>query len=231
MASLFAPATAGLTYQATLYAGDIRQPWKSVHGFAITAARLAAHQKLILYCREDEVFELMAKLNDLLERPENLNQVFERLENLEREHRQKLARLIGPESQPVFENKADQLLEDVEQFTAGSAKSTLTSRLKEISSLHDPAAKIPGLLEMLDRLQVWLAALEKVKARGFHVVVCDRYRQPDRPAVEARRNEPIWCDGQPTTLPAGFLQPAKHHLTLWAYLVARSDQGQATIWN
>lgn len=230
-ASLFAPTTEGLTCQATLYTGDIRQPWKSVHGFAITAARLAAYQKLRLHCREDEVFELMAKLNHLLEYPENLNRVVEWLELLEREHRQRLAQLIALESQSASENEVDPLLEDVEQFTAESAQPTVVSPLKEALFRHDPQAKIPGLLEMLNQLQVWLTALEKIKHCGFHVIAYDRHRQLARPALEAQRNEPIWWNGQPTTLPAGFLQPAKHHLTLWAYLVARSDQGQSTIWN
>lgn len=97
--SLFAPATEGLTCQATLCAGDTCQPWKSVYGFAITAARLAAYQKLKLYCREDEVFELMARLNHLLEYPENLNRVFEWLKLLEREYHRRLAPLVALESQ------------------------------------------------------------------------------------------------------------------------------------
>lgn len=227
--SLFAPSTEDLA-QATLYAGDIHQPWKSVNGFAVAAARLAAFQKLRLHCREDEVFELIAMLNNLLEHPATLNRAFEGLELFEQEHRQKLTRLVAAKEEQVSGNKVGPLLDDVARFNSGVAQLTVASPLKETCG-YDPAAKIPDLLEVLDRLQKWLAALEKVKHSGFHVIVYDRHRQPDRPALEARRNEPIWQDGQSFSLPAGFLLPAKHHLTLWAYLVTRSDQGQATVWN
>lgn len=226
--SLFAPNTEELA-QATLYAGDIRQPWKSVNGFAVTAARLAAFQKLRLHCREDEIFELIAMLNNLLEHPETLNRACEWLELFEREHRQKLTQLVAAKEESVSGNKVGPLLDDVARFNSRLARLTVVP-LKEALG-HDLAAKVSGLLEVLDRLQKWLAALEKVKHSGFHVIVYDRHRQPDRPALEARRNEPIWQDGQPFSLPAGFLLPAKHHLTLWAYLVMRSDQGQATVWN
>lgn len=76
-----------------------------------------------------------------------------------------------------------------------------------------------------------MAALAAVKDRGFRVVVFNRRRQPQRPALEAQRYRPIIHDGQPTGLNAGFLLPDSHHLTLWAYQLQRNDQGQSVIWN
>lgn len=228
--SLFNPATARPRYEATLHVDDIRQPWKSVNGFSVAAARLAAHQQLILHCREDEVLELMAKLNELLESPQVLQQACEWLHFLERQARQKVAGLIALKEQPLTDHDIDRLLEDIGEFLAESAEPT-TTRLKEALAPNHPVSEIAGSIRVLFRLQVWLAALKRVKNQGFRVIVCDRYRHPDRPALEARRNEPIWQDGQLTPLPAGFLQPPKYHLTLWAYLLVRSGSRQSRIWN
>lgn len=217
--------------QATLTAGDIRQPWKSVYGFATTAARLAANQPLTLHSREDELFALVAGLNELVARPEVLNRAFEMLKKLEDETLQKLARLVQLEDQPVDINEAPDLIAQAEQWVNGTSPDNTADRLAEILAPDQPTAEIAGLRTMAARLQRLISALEAVKDQGFHVVVFDRRRQPARPAVEARRNEPIHRDGEPTALPAGFLQPLTYHATLWSYVVARSDRGQSTIWN
>jgi hypothetical protein len=229
--SMFTLATWDHAHQATINAGDIRCPWKSVYGFALIAAQLAANQALVLHCREDEAFDLMAKLNALLKRPEVLSRTYKLLKTLEQETRQKLARLTEMEEQPLTESEIPGLLEDTEQILVESSERTVASRLESILSPNKPVEEITGLSKMLVRLRVWISALKKIKDQGMHVVVYDRRRQPYRPALKARRNEPILQDGKQSTLTAGFLLPAKYHLTLWAYLVVRSDDGQSTIWN
>jgi hypothetical protein len=230
-ASLFAPASETPSHEAILQVDDIRQPWKSVNGFSVSAARLAACQRLILYCREDEALELIAGLNNLIASPDALNQAFERLHFLERQTRQRVAGLIALKDQPLTEHDIDRLLEDIGEFLAKSAVPTLAGQLKEALAPNHPVSEMGGSVRMLFRLQVWLAALKRVKNEGFHVIVYDRYRRPDRPALEARRNEPILQNGPLTALLAGFLQPPRYHLTLWAYLVVRSGSSQSRIWN
>ena len=71
-ASLFAPLTFDdweRPNQPTFCASDLTDPWRSVYGFPLLAAQLAANQKLLLFCREDEVFGLLTKLNTLLACP------------------------------------------------------------------------------------------------------------------------------------------------------------------
>jgi hypothetical protein len=230
-ASLF--TSTGWMHQGllTLYTGDIRRPWQSVFGFPMTVAYLAARQALILSSREDEVFDLVGQLNDLIGRPEVLNRVYTMLKKLEEETRHKLGRLVALEEESIAAGETETLLEAVEQFLAESKMERPAGRLAEILSPDKPAGEINGLRNILTRLQNLIPALEMVKDQGFHVVVDDRQRQPDRPALEARRHEPILLDGKPSSLAAGFLQPAKSHLTLWNYLVVRSDHGQAMAWN
>ncbi len=229
--SLLKPANWTDTNQSLMSAGDIRHPWKSVYGFATSAARLAANQGLILHCREDEVFDLLTELNELLGQPEVLNRASTMLRELEVEKLQKLARLVNIQEQPVSASEATALVEQMEWFLVKSAEETVANRLAETISPHQPADEISGLRKMVSRLQTLMSGLEKVKDHGIHVVIQDRRRQPARPALEARRNEPIFSDTQPKALPAGFLLPTRHHATLWAYVVVRSDKGQSTIWN
>ena len=112
-----------------------------------------------------------------------------------------------------------------------TSEKTKTGGLDQIIVPNNPVHEIVGLEQMRARLEEWLPALDRVKEQGFHVVALDRRRQPYRPALEMRRNEFILLDGDPTTLEAGFLQPIRYHLTLWAYQVVRCDKGQSTIWN
>ena len=70
---------------AIILTGDIRHPWKSVYGFSMIAAQLAAGQPLLLHSREDEVFDLLAKLNELLGDPDSLDQAHKLLKKLEQE--------------------------------------------------------------------------------------------------------------------------------------------------
>ncbi len=219
------------TSLVTIAAGDIRHPWKSVFGFATTAARLAANQALALHCREDELFELMAGLNELLAQPEVLNRASAMLRELEEKTLQKLVRLVQLEEQPVASTEVADIIDQVEQLVNGTSPESVPERLAGTLTPNQPTAEIAGLRTMAARLQTLISALEVVKDQGFHVVVYNRRRQPIRPAVEARRNDPIVRDGEPTALPAGFLQPLTYHATLWVYLIARSDRGQSTIWN
>ncbi len=112
--SIFAPTTWNDKIHATIYTNDINNPWKSVYGFPVTAARLATNQKLVLHCREDEIFELIAKLNNLLTNPENLNQIYNLLKILEQATCQKMVRLLDLEK-PISQNELFRLLEQVEQ--------------------------------------------------------------------------------------------------------------------
>lgn len=216
------------TEQHTLYVGDIYHPWHSAHGFAVTAARLAAGQSLILNCREDEVFDLMARLNALLARPEAIERACSLLAELEQQAFQKLRRLLDLEDQPISEAETTELIESLEQLLA---EPTIADRLEESLASNQAVEEIIGLRKMLARLQVLIPALEKVKGSGFHVVVRDRRRQHVRPGLETRRTEIIDNKGTGDNLPAGFLLPAAHHLTLWNYLVVRSDGDQSAVWN
>lgn len=217
----------------TLYAGDVYHPWHSVHGFAFTAARLAAGQELLLSCREDEVFELMARLNALLARPEVIERALYMLVELEQQTFQKLRLLLELEDRPISQAETEELVESVEQLLAQPFEPVSTGdRLEEMVAPNQVTDEIAGLRTMLGRLQVLIPALERVKESGFHVVVLDRRRQPAQPALETRRNELIQNNGGPTgDVPGGFLLPARYHLTLWNYLVARNDGGQSAVWN
>jgi hypothetical protein len=217
--------------RATIYAGDVRQPWKAVYGFATTAARLATGQELVLHCREDEIVELMEGLNELLESPESLNQACEMLKRLQQQSEQKLARLIAVKEQPVTESETAELVAEVEQLLTEPQEQTAVDGLARILSPDHPIQEIAGARKMVARLRKLVTALGRVKDVGFHVTVRDRRRQPRHPALEARRNEPIMIDGKSGQIQAGFFQPPDFHLTLWAYLVVRSDGGQSTIWN
>ncbi len=228
--SLFTLTNWEHTDLTTFYAGDIRHPWKSVYGLPTTIARLAANQKLILHCREDEVFNLLTTLNDLLANPESLNQAYMLLKTLEKATHQELLRLIELQ-QPLAKSEIPGLLEQVEQILIKPSPQTVAGRLEIVLSPNQPVKKIAGVSTMLARLQILILALNKVKDQGFRVVVRNKRRQPARPTLEARRNEPIRPEGQQSTLTAGFLLPAKYHLTLWAYLLVRSDNGQSTVWN
>lgn len=44
-------------------------------------------------------------------------------------------------------------------------------------------------------------------------------------------NELILLQNSHTQLNAGMLLPPQYHLTLWAYLVGRSDRGHSPVWN
>jgi hypothetical protein len=207
----------------TAYAGNIRRPWQSVYGFPILAARLAAGQELLLSCREDEVFELMAGLNELLQHPASLNRAYRMLQELEQHQRQKLAGLIRLRDQPLDDSEITSLLAQVEQVLAEAPDQTTRDRLAGLLSPNHPVTEITGAQSMLNRLHKLLPALAEVKDRGFRVVVRDRQRQAARPTLAASRRQPI--------LPAGFLAPVRYHLTLWDYLVVRGDSAQSTVWN
>jgi hypothetical protein len=217
---------------ATLSASDITNPWRSVFGFPMNAARLAAGQPLLLHGREDEIFELMVKLNELLANPAVLNQSFQRLDELKSATESKLARLREIEEKPISEEEIEELVAAIEaHINSENSKMAVLDRLEEILKPNQEGDEKVGLQKMLSRLEVSMAALVKVKDQGFHVVVVSRKRQPSRPALEAQRYKPIVHQGQPTDLAAGFLLPASYHLTLWTYVIARSDGGQATVWN
>ena len=108
---------------------------------------------------------------------------------------------------------------------------TVASRLENFLTPNKPADEIAGVSILLARLQRLISALEQVEDDGLHVVVCDRRRQPARPALETRRHEPILGSGSKSTLTAGFLLPTRYHLTLWSYLIIRNNNGQSAIWN
>lgn len=226
-----APAEWDQTDQAMLCARDIQHPWQSVYGFPMAAAQLAAQKKLLLPCREDEVFTLLGRLNDLLKCPKALNHAYLLLLLLEKVTVRNLIHRLEPE-QPWLMAGQNTQAAHIDSSPVQSTEKKQSSNLSEILTPSDLAKEIAGLKQMLARLEAWLPALNQVKDQGFHVVVLDRRRQSYRPALEAHRNETILLDhGQPSGLKAGFLQPTRYHLTLWAYLVVRSDTGQSVIWN
>lgn len=209
------------------YAGNIRRPWQSVYGFPILAGRLAAGQELVLSCREDEVFDLMAGLNELLRDPTSLNRAYRMLQELEEYQRQKLAGLIQLRDRPLDDAEIPGLLAQVEQILAGAPEQTTRERLADLLSPDYPLAEIAGLQHMLNRLHELLSALAQVKDRGFRVVVGDRQRQAILPGLAAGRSQPNLAGG----LTAGFLLPVTYHLTLWDYLIVRGDRAQSAVWN
>lgn len=216
----------------TLAIEDIRSPWKSVYGFAMGAARLAAGQPLVLCCREDEIFEQVTKLNELLGQPAVLARAFARLAALKGASEQKLNQLFELEERPLAEEDISEIVKTVEQFlTASGSAQTLLSRLEEMLRPQRAGDQKVGLQKMVGRLEKLMAALTMVKERGFRSSVYDRRRQPAYPALNARRNEPIMRNGQPSGLTAGFLLPVQYHLTLWSYVIIRDDHGQSRVWN
>lgn len=108
------PSDRGWQNYATLYSDDIRQPWKSVYGFPITAVRLATGQTLVLYCRADEAADYLTQLNALLASPENLSRAFDSLVKQTQAHRQKLARLLHLQAQPIADDEIPDLLTEIE---------------------------------------------------------------------------------------------------------------------
>ncbi len=217
--------------RATIYTGDIRSPWKSVYGFPMTAARLANGQKLVLHCREDEVFDYLTQLNALLESPEALNQVCHLLNKLARATRQKLDRRLQLREQPLSDSEIPDLMTAVEDILDSSTPDTVAERLACLLSADDPTHEIVGLGKMLSRLRRVMVGLDKVKDWGFRVVVLDRSRQPQRPNLAARRIEATPAEGQPPGIAPNFSAPVQFHLNLWSYLVAKSDRDQSVGWN
>lgn len=228
-ASLFAPLAPAEwepSTQATLYGPDLDDPWRSVYGFPLAAAQLAAGQKLRLFCREDEIFELLGKLNALLACPTVLNRAYKSGRQLEQAVQCKIERLL--ERQKLLRTNGRQV---GQSKSVTSLEAAGDSSLSRLITPDYPVYEIAGLKQMQSRLAVWLPALDGVKDQGFCSTVLDRRRQPCYPALEMRRNEPVLIGGDPNALEAGFLLPVRYHLTLWAYLVGRSERGQSPIWN
>jgi hypothetical protein len=204
-------------------AGDIRRPWQSVYGFPTVAARLAVHQSLFLPAREDEIFGLLARLNGLTACPQALNQAYLGLNALAGDTCDRLARRLPTEEFPECEGESAP--------AAATSDQQVADRLKQLLTPDDPLQEMAGLVRQLARLLPLLRGLRTAKEQGFSVVVYDRRSLPRRPALEARRNEPVHLAGRPTALPAGFLLPPATHRTLWAYRLVRSERDQSAVWN
>lgn len=205
--------------RATLYSGDICQPWKSVYGFSMTAGRLAAGEELVLHCREDEVFALLAGLNELLGSPEALNRAYRLLDRLAQATQQKLTRRLHLRDQPLTDGDIPALIAEVETMLADPSEESVADRLAALLSPHDPTREITGLGKMLAQVRRVMAALERVKHCGFKVAVLDRRRQPRHP------------NPTPTAAQPDYSPPPQYHLTLWAYLVAKGEGSHAGEWN
>lgn len=216
--------------QAILCTYSILKPWGSVYSFSTAAAQLAANQKLLLHCREDEVLSLLERLNALLNCRQALNRAYLQLLLLEKATVKKLICLLEREKQLVEARHNTNTLQ-VESAPVDSGQAQFKNKLEQFLIPQNSFHEIAGLKKMLTRLEQWLPALNQVKEQGFHVIALDRRRQPYRPALEARRYDPILLDGTASALQAGYLQPIRHHQTLWAYLIVRSDTGQSVLWN
>lgn len=208
---------------ATIYAGDLHQPWKSAYGFPLTAARLAAHQPLLLHCREDEVFELLARLNDLTTCPQAMAGAYEMLHKLAGCTCERLLCRLQQEEIRKGDEENRTLGETSEQKGA--------ERLQQLLTPDHPSQEIAGLSRQLARLLALRRELGLVKGQGFRVVVFERRRQPARPALAARRDELILLEGPPSAFPAGFLLPPATHQTLWSYNLRRSGGDRSAVWN
>jgi len=211
----------------TIYTGDIREPWKSAHGFPMTAARLAAGEKLVLSCREDEVFDYLVRLNELLGSPESLKRAHRLLINQAWTTQKKFNRLLKIRDQPLNDCEIPDLLTRAEDILTGSTQPTVPDRLAYLLSPVVPIQELAGLRKMLSRLQNAIVALVKVKDHGFKVVVIERCRQPKRPVPTASQ----YGAGQPGAEHISLIAPVDYHLTLWVYRIVRSDQGQSAVWN
>lgn len=201
----------------TLYPGDIRQPWKSVYGFPMTAAKLASGQGLVLHCREDEVVDYLGRLNGLLGDPASLNRAHNLLESLYHQRQQKLRRLLEMANQPISDQEIAALLADIEASLSEPTAWTAADRLACYLVPDDPTSNIAGLGKMLTRLQRVMPPLAAVREEGFKVIVTDRQRKP----VRSESDE----------VSGSFAPPVSTHLTLWRYLIVRSDNGQSAVWN
>ena len=201
----------------TTFARDIHKPWRSVYGFPMMAARLAARYPLVLHCREDESFALMTKLNDLLENPESLGQAYKLLTLLEQEVHQQVSRLIEIEQKPITADEIAGLVEAAEQCLTEHLVQTKTDRLASMFTPNIPGQQLRGKSKMLARLQQLNPVLESVKDKGFRVIVFDKRRKAMRPHNNSET--------------ATGLKPVQYHLTLWSYLLVRGDHNQSRVWN
>jgi len=217
--------------RVTIYAADIRKPWKSVYGFPMTAAQLATRQKLMLTCREDEILDNLAQLNTLLSSPESLNRSCDLLEKLAQTTREKILWLVQLQEQPLADSDVEDVMVTVEEILAIPDEQTVADRLANLLTPDDPIREIAEVGKMLVRLRRLTPALDRVKDRGFKVVVINRRRQPQRPNLAARRQQSVPVEGQPELTPARFLSPIGYHLTLWNYLVVRAEGRYSTVWN
>jgi hypothetical protein len=217
--------------RTTIYAGDLRSPWKSVYGFPMAAARLAAGEELVLHCREDEVFDYLTRLNELLESPEHLNRVYRLLEELFEATQKKFDQRLQQQEQPFSDSEIPDLVAEVEEILTSRVEQTVAERLAFLLSPHDPTREIVGLGKMLARLRRVMAELNIVKDGGFKIAIIHRRRQPQRPGLNCPHNESVPAEEQSGDIPADFLIPGQYHLTLWAYVLAKSEGEAFVAWN
>jgi hypothetical protein len=188
----------------------------------MTAARLATGQDAIMSCREDEVFDYLVRLNELLGSPESLERTHRLLKNLAGTTQKKLGQLLKVRDQPLSDCEISDLLTRVEDILTGPTQSVVIGPPARLLSPDVPTRKLAGLCRILSRLQKITVALGNVKDQGFKVVVIERRRQPKRPVPMA---------GQPGDEQFSLIAPVDYHLTLWIYRVVRSDLGQSAVWN
>jgi hypothetical protein len=196
----------------TFYSGDIRQPWRSTHGFPMTAGRLAAGQRMVLVCREDEVQDDITKLNRLLGSPESLNRACTLLEQADNRTRQKFARLVKIQAQAISDEETAELVAAAENLLTSPSRQTVIERLACLLTPDNPTRSTVGLGKTLVLLWQVIAALDKYKDNGFQVEVTAKRRQPLR-LDRAARHQALTIEKQ------------QYHLTLWEYLVARCGTG------
>jgi hypothetical protein len=173
------------------------------------AAQLAARCPLALHYREDEELKLMARFNDLLGNPESLGRAYKLLTLLEQEVHRQVSRLIDIEQETITADETTGLVEAAEQSVTEHLAQTKIDRLGNMLSPNIPAQEVRRKSKMLARLQELNAVLESVKNKGFRVIVCDKRRKP----IRSHSNKEM----------ANGLRPVQYHLTLWSYLLIRSD--------
>ncbi len=228
--SLFTPAPWRYQDCTILYAEDIRAPGQSAHEFPMTTARLAANRELVLHCREGEIFDLLKKLNTLLEDPDILCWAYELLKKLRLEAFKKLARQVELEKQALSAQETVKPLENAKKRLTGSDGNSVISRLKIMRLPDEPTRNIRQLKDLLSQQITLMAALHRVRLDGFSVIIKDRCRQSTRPVLEEQHHIPIAAPETASAPPAGYLLPQTYNQDLWVYVICRDNSAQSAVW-
>ena len=183
---------------------EIRRPWASVFAFPTIAGRLAGGEVMLLICRPDEVEGSVADLNRLVTTPASLCRAQSLIRRLAAKKRRELQHLIRLEMTPLLPADRITLLRAIEAMLGPhAAVESLEQRLACLLEPDTASSQIQGVSRVLRRLQRFDAALSQLNTTGFRAAARDR--GPHR---------------------IGTSEPARFHLTLHQYAVARQTEAK-----